>query len=94
MPAQKIIPKQFKRRGKKKRIKEDHYAPMYDFEDSDSDDDEKDDYEDLDDDPYNDDEGVDCYTHTINLEGQCWVLCDKTLLWPCNNSTVSSSNLK
>ena len=46
---------------------------MYDFEDSDDTD-----FEDGISDDYEDD--ADCYTHTMTLEGQCWVICDKTLL--------------
>jgi hypothetical protein len=79
LPAERIIPRQYRIRGKHKNEgKEYPYATMYDFEDSDDSDDEdgkSDDYDD-----------VDCYTHTKTLEGQCWVLCDKTLLWPCNRN--------
>ena len=54
---------------------------MYDFEDSDDSDDE---------DSKSDDYDDDCYTHTMTLEGQCWVLCDKILLWPCNSSITDN----
>ena len=54
---------------------------MYDFEDSDDSDV---------DDVKSDDDDADCYTHTMTLEGQFWVLCDKTLLWPCK-STISEN---
>ena len=52
---------------------------MNDFEDSDSDDGDGKSGDD-----------VDFYTHTMALEGQCWVLCDKTLLWPCNSSITDN----
>ena len=66
LPAEVIIPQQYKRKGKNM---SDPYAPMVDFDDSD----ERD----------ADVVDTDCYTHTVILENKCWVLCDKTLLWPC-----------
>ena len=79
LPADRIIPRQYKRRGNHEHGgKEDPYAPIYDFGDSD-DSEGEDGTSDYDDD-------VDCYTHTIILDGQCWVLCDKALLWPCNSN--------
>ena len=81
LPADRIIPRQYKRRGNHEHGgKEDPYAPMYDFEDSDDGEDEDGESDDYDDD-------VDCYTHTMILEGQCWVLCDRTLLWPCKSDS-------
>jgi len=118
LPAKRIIPRQYKRKGKNKIkgevINHDPYAPLYDFEDNDEheDEDKHDPYAPMYDFEYNDEldeedthdpyapmydfeyndvhdgDGVDCYTHTMILEGQCWVLCDKTLLRPCN-STIS-----
>ena len=29
---------------------------------------------------------VNCYTHTLSLNGTCWILCDKIKLWPCKTS--------
>ena len=78
LSAEIISPRQYKKRGNHRhRGKEDPYAYPYDFEDSDDSDDE---------DSKSDDYDDDCYTHTMTLEGQCWVLCDKTLLWHCNSS--------
>ena len=69
---------------------------MHDFEDSDDRDDKDDKSVDEDGKSVNDyDDDVDCYTHTESyneLEGQCWVPCDRTLLWPCN-STISDNLL-
>jgi hypothetical protein len=85
LPADRIIPRQYKRRGNQKNGgKEDPYAPKFDFKDSHDSDDEDGTSDD-------DDDNVDCYTHTMILDDQCWVLCDKTLLWPCN--TTISDNL-
>jgi hypothetical protein len=81
LPADIIIPRQYKRRGNHEHaVKKNSYAPMYDFEDSD-------DSEGEDDKRNDDDDDVDCYTHTMILEGQSWVLCDRTLLWPCKSDS-------
>ena len=78
LPIERIVPRQFRLSGNHENGgKEDPYATMYDFEDSEDSDDadsKSDDYDD------------DCYTHTMTLEGHCWVLWDKTLPWPCNRS--------
>ena len=74
LPAERILPRQYKGRGDLQHGgTEDPYAPMYDFEDSG----ESDDY----------DVDADCYTHTVTLEGQCWVLCGNTLRRPCNSDS-------
>jgi len=79
LPADTIIPKQYSRRGKHRHIgRGDPYAPEYDFDSMDGSDWE-----------IGDTGGdIDCYTHTMLLDGECWVMCDKTPLWPCN-STIS-----
>ena len=39
------------------------------------------------------DSNQECYTHTINLEGECWVACDRIPTRPCDTINKKYADL-